>query len=150
MFKNYKRHGHKVTDKNRVDNFRKECEMAIDKSKEDYLKKLGDKLINPNTSQKSYCKIINRVMNKCKATKIPPLLKNSRFIINCKAKADEFIAFFHNNANPKLMVVFCCISPILLTKDLFPFLSQVMISSPKSIALILPNVMDQMEFHPKC
>ena len=28
------------SDKNRVDNFRKECEMAINKSKEDYLKKL--------------------------------------------------------------------------------------------------------------
>ena len=30
----------KNSDKNRVDNFRKECEMAINKSKEDYLKKL--------------------------------------------------------------------------------------------------------------
>ena len=94
LFKNYKRHGYKVDDKNRVDNFCKECEMAINNSKEDYLKKLGDKLINPNTSQKSYWKIINRLMNKCKATKIPPILKNCRFIINCKAKADEFIAFF--------------------------------------------------------
>ena len=30
----------KNSDKNRVDNFRKECEMAINKSKEDYLKRL--------------------------------------------------------------------------------------------------------------
>ena len=30
----------KNSDKNRVDNFRKECEMAINNSKEDYLKKL--------------------------------------------------------------------------------------------------------------
>ena len=30
----------KNSDKNRVENFRKECEMAINKSKEDYLKKL--------------------------------------------------------------------------------------------------------------
>ena len=28
----------KNSDKNRVDNFRKECEMAINKSKEDYFK----------------------------------------------------------------------------------------------------------------
>ena len=99
LFKNCKRLGYKVDDKNRVDNFRKECETAINKSKKDYLKKLGDKLINPNTSQKAYWKIINRVMKKCKAPKIPPILKNSRVFINCKAKAEEFI-FFHNNANP--------------------------------------------------
>ena len=61
---------------------------------------MGERLINPNTSQKSYWKVINRVMNKCKAPKIPPILKNSRFIINCKTKADEFITFFRNNANP--------------------------------------------------
>ena len=30
----------KNSDKNRVDNSRKECEMAINKSKEDYFKKL--------------------------------------------------------------------------------------------------------------
>ena len=30
----------KNSDENRVDNFRKECEMAINKSKENYLKKL--------------------------------------------------------------------------------------------------------------
>ena len=30
----------KNSDKNRVDNFRKECEMAINKSKENYFKKL--------------------------------------------------------------------------------------------------------------
>ena len=73
LFRNFKRHGYKLDDKNRVDNFRKECEMAINKSKEDYLKNLGDKLINPNTSQKSYWKMVNRVMNKCKAPKIPPI-----------------------------------------------------------------------------
>ena len=39
-------------------------------------------------------------MNKCNAPKIPPILKNSRFIINCKAKADEFIAFFSQQCKP--------------------------------------------------
>ena len=34
------------------------------------LKKMGGRLINPNTSQKSYLKMINSVMNKCKAPKI--------------------------------------------------------------------------------
>ena len=30
---------------------------------------------DPSTSQKAYWKIINRVMNKCRAPKIPPLVK---------------------------------------------------------------------------
>ena len=42
LFKNYKKHGYKLDDKNRVDNFRKKIEMAINKSKEGYLKNLDD------------------------------------------------------------------------------------------------------------
>ena len=57
-------------------------------------------LINPNTSQKSYWKIIKRVMNKCNAQKIPLILRNSRFIINYKAKADKFIAYFSQQCKP--------------------------------------------------
>ena len=63
LFRNYKRHGYKLEVKNRIDNFCKECEMGINKSKEDYLNNLGDKLINLNTSQKSYWKMVNMVMN---------------------------------------------------------------------------------------
>ena len=57
---------------------------------------MGDKLIDPSTSQKSYWKVINRVMNKCKAPKVPPLLINNKFVINCKEKACEFASFFSN------------------------------------------------------
>ena len=63
LFTNYKRHGYRLDDKNRVDNFRKNVKW-LSKSKEDYLKKLGERLINPNTSQKSYWKMINRVMKR--------------------------------------------------------------------------------------
>ena len=42
---------------------------------------------DPSTSQKAYWKIINRVMNKCRAPKIPPLLVNNMFILNCREKA---------------------------------------------------------------
>ena len=85
LLKNYKRHGYKSDDKNRVD-----------KSNVDFCKNMGERPINPNTSQKVYRKIIN----KCKAPKIPPILKNSRFIINCKAKADEFITYFSQQCKP--------------------------------------------------
>ena len=53
---------------------------------------LGNKANNPNTSQKSFWKIINRVMNKC--LKIPSLLVNNLFILYCREKASYFNDFF--------------------------------------------------------
>ena len=96
MYKNYKKHGFKPCDKLVVDKFREDCESRIQIAKSNYLNKLGNRLIDPNTSQKSYWKIINRVMNKCKAPKIPPLLVNNKYIINCKEKADMFATYFSN------------------------------------------------------
>ena len=43
---------------------------------------MRNKLNNPKTGKKSYCKIINKVVNKCKAPKIPPLLVNNLFVLN--------------------------------------------------------------------
>ena len=94
FFKNYKNHGYKMDDKIRLDTFRQECQEAVAKAKTDYLNNLGNKLNDPNTSQKSYWKIINRVMNKCRAPKIPPILVNNVFILNCKEKAKHFNEFF--------------------------------------------------------
>ena len=65
-----------------------------------YLTNLGDKLNNPNTSQKYYWKIINRVMYKCRAPKIPPILVNNMFVINCKEKAKYFNDLFSKQCTP--------------------------------------------------
>ena len=94
LFKNYKKHGYQAHDKTRLDAFRKECQGAVAEAKADYLNNLGKKLNNPTTSQKSYWKIINRVMNKSRAPKIPPILFNNVFILNCKEKAKIFNDFF--------------------------------------------------------
>ena len=83
LFNNYKRHGYNAQDKIRLDDFRIECQQAVETAKLSYLTNLGNKVNNPGTSQKSYWKIINRVMNKCRAPKIPPLLVNNLFILNC-------------------------------------------------------------------
>ena len=63
-------------------------------------KNLGDKLTDPNTSQKSYWKIVNKLLNKQKAAKIPPLLINNKFIVNCKSKAVAFNNFFATQCKP--------------------------------------------------
>ena len=86
LYENYKRHGYREEDKARLDIFRTECHQAVENAKLSYLTNLGNKVNNPNTSQKSYWKIINRVMNKCRAPKMPPLLVNNVFTLREKAK----------------------------------------------------------------
>ena len=86
IYKNYKRHGYREEDKARLDTFQSECKLAVENAKLSYLTDLGNKVNDPNTSKKSYWKIISRVMNKCRAPKIPPLLVNNVFILNCRDK----------------------------------------------------------------
>ena len=61
---------------------------------------LVKKLNDPTTTQKSYWKIISKVMNKSRAPKIPPLLVNNKFILNCKEKAVLFNDFFAKQCKP--------------------------------------------------
>ena len=100
LFNNYKRHGYKAQDKIRLDAFRIECQQAVETAKLSYLTNLGNKVNDPVTSQKSYWKIINRVMNKCRAPKIPPLFVNNLFILNCREKAQYFNDYFSKQCNP--------------------------------------------------
>ena len=100
LFKNYKRHRYKEQDKVRLGVFRIECQEAVATAKLSYLTNMGNKVNDPGTSQKSYWKIINRVMHKCRAPKIPPLLINNRFILDCKEKAKLFNDFFAQQCNP--------------------------------------------------
>ena len=100
IFNNYKRHGYKADDKVRLDAFRIECPQAVEAAKLSYLTNLGNKVNNPSTSEKSYWKIINRVMNKCRAPEIPPLLVINLFILYCKEKAQYFNEYFSQQCKP--------------------------------------------------
>ena len=100
LYKKFKRHRFKPVDKIRVDNFNDECMNVIREAKESYLVNIGGKLADPNCSQKTYWKVLNKILNKCKAPKIPPLLVNNRFISNCKEKAIEFATFFSEQCKP--------------------------------------------------
>ena len=46
LFKNFKRHGYQENDKIRLDNFRKECQDAVDTGKLTDILNLGNKLTN--------------------------------------------------------------------------------------------------------
>ena len=102
VFKNYKKHGYKIEDKDRLDTFRMECKEVVGTAKMTYLKNLGNKVNDPSTTQKSYWKIINTVMNKCRAPKIPPILVNNIFILNCSEKAKLFIDLFSKQCIPNV------------------------------------------------
>ena len=81
-----KNHDYKVEDKVRLGTLRIECQQAVETTKLSYLRNLRNlrnKVNDPNTSQKSYWKITNRVMNKSRAPKVPPLLVNNMFILKC-------------------------------------------------------------------
>ena len=60
LFKNYKKHGYKAVGKVRLEEFRHECQKAVESAKLSYLAIMGNKLDNPRISQKSYWKIIHK------------------------------------------------------------------------------------------
>ena len=71
-------------------------------SKENYLKSLGLKLIAKATGQKTYWKILNGLLNKCKTPRIPPLLVGDQLVVNCKEKAKIFNNYFLEQCKPIL------------------------------------------------
>ena len=100
IYKKYKNNGFREADKISLDLHRKECAEAIEKSKQNYLSKLGKKLTDQSTGQKTYWKIINKLLNKCKTPRIPPLLIDDKFIISCEEKATLFNNFFVDQCHP--------------------------------------------------
>ena len=67
-----------------------------------FKKQMGLNLADPNTGKKAYWKKMNKVMNKCKASKISPILSHNKFIINCKEKANVFANFFSLQCKPMI------------------------------------------------
>ena len=100
MYKNYKKHGYKHTDKIILDEFRERCRLEIERSKESYMLDTGQDLANPQVGQKKYWKLVNRILNKCKAPKIPPILFANKFVMNAKEKATIFAEFFAKQCRP--------------------------------------------------
>ena len=94
LYQNYKKHGYKNEDKERLDSFRDECKEAIDSAKLLYLNNLGSRLNSSDTTPKNYWKIIHRAMNKSRAPKIPPILNNGNFVLKCTEKAKLFNEYF--------------------------------------------------------
>ena len=100
IYRKYKKNGFRDEDKLTLDIFRNECADAIKKSKEKYLLNLGNKLCDNSNGQKSYWKIVNNLLNKCKIPRIPPLLVGDKFVTCVKDKATLFNNFFVKQCQP--------------------------------------------------
>ena len=100
LYKKYRLNGFKADDKIIVDRIRDECFQAITTSKENYLKSLGNKLIDKATGSKTYWSIINGLLNKCRIPRIPPLLFADKIITDYKEKAKLFNDFFLDQCKP--------------------------------------------------
>ena len=99
-YKKYRTNGFNDNDHLVLQEYRKHCNEEIQKSKEKYLSDLGEKVADKNTGQKIYWKIVNKLLNKCKIPRIPPLLVANEFIINCRKKATLFDNFFVSQCQP--------------------------------------------------
>ena len=100
-------------DKNNTDLFNKipslqaHLKTSTEESKQNYYSRLSNKLLDSKTSPKSYCSILKAFLNNKKIPCIPPLLRNGKFIMDFKEKAELFNDFFtrqcslvNNNSKP--------------------------------------------------
>ena len=66
--------------------------------KENYQKKMAEKLDNPFTAPKAYCSILTK--NKRKTPDIPPLIVNDFVVSDFTTKANLFNNFFASQCSP--------------------------------------------------
>ena len=100
QYKNYIKNGCKAEDQIRVERFRNECFEATNKAKDEYLKNMGTKLSNSQSSSKTYWKILKRLINKSHVPRIPPILYINKLIVSCKEKASLFNEYFLSQCTP--------------------------------------------------
>ena len=89
-YKTFVKNGRPEDKLEEVQNMISEGAKMIEDAKRNYLRKTGQTLANPGTSNKTYWTLINTVLNKAKIPIIPPLLENGLFITDFNEKAQLF------------------------------------------------------------
>ena len=74
--------------------------MKIATIKKRYMNEMGNKLVDNQSSAKTYRKLLNKLINKGNVPRIPPILYNNKFIVNCKEKACLFNEYFLKQCKP--------------------------------------------------
>ena len=99
LYRKYISSGKKQEDEINLNNTTDIVSKLITESKEIYFTNLGKRLIDPNTSPKTYWTILKKFLNKVKISNIPPLLVNGIFETDFKKKASIFNEFFANQCS---------------------------------------------------
>ena len=102
QYKKFVKNGCLPETKVKVDKFRNDCFEAINLAKSTYLDKMGTKLLDSKSSPKAYWQILNKLINKCRIPRIPPLLLDNKLVICCKEKARLFNTFFLAHCKPNV------------------------------------------------
>ena len=100
IYKKFKDNGFTDLDKFLVESTQAEINSMIIDAKEKYLRMQGAKLADPTTTTKTYWKILNGFLNKCKIPRIPPLFANGNFVTECIEKATIFNDYFAKQCTP--------------------------------------------------
>ena len=95
------KNGYNDEDEVVFDSLRKEC-LSLRILKKITCKCSVKSLPTLPTDQKTYWKILNKLLNKCKVPRIPPLFVHNTFITICKEKASIFNKFFISQCTPLL------------------------------------------------
>ena len=85
-----------MREKKIVNNLRNEFTDLVTKEKENYLSKLGTDASDPRTARKKYWTCLKKLLNKNKASLIPPLLENGLFITDIIDKCRIFNSYFQS------------------------------------------------------
>ena len=100
MYRRYKDNGFTENDKKALEDSKLQISSHILEAKEKYLQNQGEKLADPSTSHKTYWKILNGFLNKCKIPRIPPLFVNNTFVTESVEKATIFNNYFAEQCTP--------------------------------------------------
>ena len=85
-FQRFTKGGYKPEEKKKIDELREKYTNLVTTEKNNYLKKLGMEVSNPRTTCKKYWTCLKRLLNKNKASIIPPILNNGVFITDIAQK----------------------------------------------------------------
>ena len=86
--------GRNPNDHNKVREVQNATNKLIREAKHSYFEKLGDKLSDPQTGQKTFWTAFKRITNKKKLTNIPPIFDNNIYVTNFHQKAKIFNDYF--------------------------------------------------------
>ena len=90
VYNKYVRRGRRPDEWDNVRLIRNDTSKMITTAEDNYFTSLGRKLSNPAIGIETYWSTLNKIVNKKKATNIPPLLENGLFVTNFQNKAEIF------------------------------------------------------------